>query len=246
MGAWEFVDLPKGANVVGSHFVFHYKLNAAGKIASHKVRLVAQGFSQQEGVDYNETFSPMAKLSAICIIATLVAHNDWELEQTDIDGAYLNAPLMETIYMRQPKGYKVPGKEHTVCQLVHALYGLKQAGREWYLLIYNVMWELGFTRCQTEHAVFYHYVDEDALIVAVDVDDLTMAGNTQCAIATFKLQLSCRFKIKDLGDLCWLLGIEVKRDCAAHMVSFSQHAYVHKILTKFSLDDSKPLSSPLD
>ena len=210
MGAWELVDLPKDANVVGSHFVFHYKLNVAGKIASSKVRLIAQGFSQQEGVNYNQTFSPTAKLSTICIIATLAACNDWELEQTDVDGAYLNAPLTVTIYMRQPKGYEVPGKEHKVCQLVHALYRLKQAGREWYLLLYDVMWELGFTHCQTEHAVFYRYADEDALIVAVDINDLTMAGNMQHAIATFKLQLSRRFKIKDHGDLHWLLGIEVK------------------------------------
>jgi len=104
MGAWELVDPPKDVNIFGSHFVFHYKLDVAGKVESCKVRLVAQGFSQQ-GVDYNETFSLMAKLSAICIIAALVAHNNWELEQTDIDGVYLNAPLMETIYMRQPRGY---------------------------------------------------------------------------------------------------------------------------------------------
>ena len=93
-----------------SHFLFHYKLNAAGDVASYKVRLVAQGFSQQEGIDYNETFSPMAKLSAICIVAALTAHNNWELEQMDIDREYLNAPLMETIYMRQPEDMKPPEK----------------------------------------------------------------------------------------------------------------------------------------
>jgi len=128
MGAWELVDPPKGMNIVGSCFVFHYKHNADGEIASHKVRLVAQGFSQQESINYSETFSPTAKLSAIHIIAAIATWNDWELEQTDVDSGYLNAPLMETIYMQQPKGYEVPGKEHLVCQLLHTLW--LEAGRK--------------------------------------------------------------------------------------------------------------------
>ena len=99
-----------------------------------------------------------------------------------------------------------------MCRLLHALYGLKQAGREWYFHFHDTMLELGFSHCQTEHVVFYHYKNKDVLIVAVDIDDLTMAGNTQ-AITTFKQQLSSKFKIKDLGELRWLVGIKVKRDC---------------------------------
>ena len=98
MGAWELVDPPKDTNIIGSHFVFHYKHNAASKIASCKVRLVAQGLAQQEGINYNETFSPTAELSEIHIITAITAHNNWELEHTDVDGAYLNSPLTETIY----------------------------------------------------------------------------------------------------------------------------------------------------
>jgi len=108
------------------------------------------------------------------------------------------------------------------------------------------MLELGFTRCQTEHVVFHRYKDKDILIVAVDVDDLTMAGTMRQTIAAFKQQLSQKFKIKDLGDLRWLLGIEVKRDHATRMISFSQQAYIDKILEKFNLHDAKPLSSLLD
>jgi Reverse transcriptase (RNA-dependent DNA polymerase) len=117
-------------NIVGSWIVLHYKCNATGQVVSHKARLVTQGFSQAAGIDYNETFAPTAKLSAIHIIIALAVRNDWELEQTDIDGAYLNALLKETIYMRQPKGFEVNGKEQHVCLLKRALYGLKQAGRE--------------------------------------------------------------------------------------------------------------------
>ena len=97
--------------------MFHYKHDASGNIVACKTRLVAQGFSQAEGIDYNETFSPTAKLSAIQIIAAIAVRNDWEIKQTDIDGMYLNAPITKTGYMRQPKGYETPGREHHVCRL---------------------------------------------------------------------------------------------------------------------------------
>ena len=127
VGTWRLIKPPKDANIVSSCFVFHYKHDSDGNIASQKARLVAQGFTQEEGIDYQETFSPTAKLSAILIIAAISTWNDWELKQTDINNTYLNAPLSETIYMHQPKGYKVPGKEKHICLLQCALYSLKQA-----------------------------------------------------------------------------------------------------------------------
>ena len=131
-------------------------------------------------------FSPMAKLSAICVISAIAAHNDWELEQTDINGTYLNVTLSKMIYMHQLRGYEAPGKADHICLLCHVLYGLKQAGCEWYHHFYEVMCKLNFTCCQAEHAVFYKYMDEDVLIVAMDVDDLTMARSSKQAILQFK------------------------------------------------------------
>ena len=114
VGTWELVKVPPNVNTIGSRFVLHYKRDAAGAVISYKARLVAQGFLQAEGIDYNETFAPTAKLSAICIIAAIAARNNWGLEQTNVDGAYLNAILKETIYMRQPKNYE--GKNNmSVC-----------------------------------------------------------------------------------------------------------------------------------
>jgi len=111
--------------------------------------------------------------------------------------------------MQQLKGYEVPGNEHAVCQLLHALYSLKKLGREWYHHFCDTMMALGFTFCQTKYAMFHCYKDEDTLIVAVDINDLMMAGNMRQAISMFKQQLGHRFKIKDLGGFHWLLGIEV-------------------------------------
>jgi hypothetical protein len=243
---WDLVEPPDGVNIVGSKLVFHYKHDANGEVVNRKTRLVAQGFSQAEGIDYNETFSPTAKLSAIRIIIAIAIRNDWEIEQTDIDGAYLNAPITEVVYMRQAKGYETHGKEHYVCRLNRAIYGLKQSGREWYNMFCRIMFKFGFTRCEVEHAVFYRYSGQDALIVAVDVDDLTMAGNSRGAIGTFKAELRTVLKIKDLGDLHWLLGIEVKRDRKSRTISLSQRAYIQKILERFNLQDANPLGTPLD
>ena len=128
VSTWKLVKPPENANIIGSHFVFHYKHNSDANIASQKARLVVQCFIQEQGIDYLETFSLTAKLSAICIIAAIAAQNDWELEKTDIDSACLNATLFETIYMHQPKGYETPGKEWHVCLLQCTLYSLKQAG----------------------------------------------------------------------------------------------------------------------
>jgi Reverse transcriptase (RNA-dependent DNA polymerase) len=113
--------------------------------------------------------------------------------------------------MCQAKGYEAPGKEHHVCRLNRATYGLKQSGREWYDMFCKIMYQFDFTRCEAEHAVFHRYADHDALIVAVDVNDLTMAGSSKGTIRRFKDELHTVLKIKDLGDLSWLLGIEVKR-----------------------------------
>ena len=143
----------RDTNIIGSKFMLHYKHDDAGNIGSRKARLVAQGFTQAEGIDYNETFSPTAKLSAICIITVITAHNGWELEQMDIDGAYLNTSLKETIYMRQLKGYEVLGKEHLVCKLEWALYSLKQARREWYNHFLDTM--LNSDSCDAKQNMLY-------------------------------------------------------------------------------------------
>ena len=113
-------------------------------------------------------------------------------------------------------------------------------------MLCGIMYRFGFTRCEAEHAVFHRYADQDALIVAVDVDDLTMAGNSRAAIRRFKNELRTVLKIKDMGDLNWLLGIEVKWDRELRTLSLSQHAYIERILERFSLQDANPLTTPLD
>jgi len=148
--------------------------------------------------------------------------------------------------MHQLKGYETPGKEQHICLLQCVLYGLKQARWEWYHLFCEVMHKLKLTRCQAKNTVFHRYTDKHVLIITVDVDNLTMAGNNQQTILQFKDQLHEVFKIKELGDLHWLLGIEVKRDCMKQMITFLKWSYIDKIMERFSLQDVKPLTIPLD
>ena len=131
VGTWQLMDPPSGVNIVGSWIILHYKLDKCGTIQEYKARVVVQGFLQIEGIDYSETFSPTAKLTVIQIIVALAVRSDWEIEQTDVVGAYLNAKLKDDIFMHQLKGFEVLGKECSVLHLKRAIYGLKQSGREW-------------------------------------------------------------------------------------------------------------------
>ena len=144
-------------NIVGRRIVLHYKLDKDSSINMRKFRLVAQGFTQQKGIDYNNTFSPMAKLAAIRVIAAIAVRNNWELEQTDVDTAYLNASLKEDIYIRQPRGFEVPGDEDKVIHLKRAIYGLRQSGKELYKDLMDTLTKFGFKQCRVEHTVFYRF-----------------------------------------------------------------------------------------
>jgi hypothetical protein len=156
-GTWELTKAPNGANIVGSKWVFRAKKDTAGIVIRHKARLVAQGFSQVPGIDYFDTFAPVAKLTSIRTVLAMAAAEDMELHQINIKGEYLNGELTEceTIYMSQPPGYHAPNSTGKVCRLHKTLYGLKQSGRCWYQKLINIMLKLGFARCDVNQAVFF-------------------------------------------------------------------------------------------
>jgi hypothetical protein len=147
-GTWELVDTPYGVNIVRSKWVFKAKKDAAGNMVCYKARLVTQGFSQVPGVDYFDTYAPVAKLQSIRAILAIATTCDLEVHQIDIKGAYLNGTLTdkESIYMRQPPGFADPAHPCHVCCLIKTLYGLKQSGRRWYQhLCETLIDNLGFS-----------------------------------------------------------------------------------------------------
>jgi hypothetical protein len=246
-GTWELVDAPAGANVVGSKWVFRAKKDAAGNVVRYKARLVAQGFSQVPGVDYFDTFAPVARLSSIQAVLAMAAVNNHEIHQIDIKGAYLNGKLTpeESIFMKQPPGYPITGLEAKVCHL-NTLYGLKQSGRRWYQCLVKIMKSLSFLQCEVDQAVFYRRKGAALVIVLVHVDDCTIVASSKLRIDNFKMSVAKQVEITDLGELHWILGIEVRRERENKKIFLSQRAYLDSILRRYGLDELKPVSLPME
>jgi hypothetical protein len=240
MGTWTLIERPADTNVVGSRWVLHTKTDADGTmITKRKARLVAQGFTQTYGLDYAETFAPTARPASTRSLLALAAKMDWEIQQIDVRGAYLNGELNEDVYMAQPPFFAVPGKEHLVCKLHKALYGLKQVGRQWHEKLSSVLLSMGFAKCAADHAVFYRSKGTELFFIPTHVDDLTLISPSKHTIDSFKETFTRHLEISDLGEVHWLLGIQVNRDRALKSISLSQTAYIDSITTRF---DSIPYS----
>eukprot|EP00253_Pinus_taeda_P013408 PITA_13408 len=138
---WELVELPKGKEVIGFKWVYKTKRNAEGKIERHKATLVVKGYKQQYGRDYEETFTPVARMETVRAVLPITAPNKWKVYQMDVKSAFLNGVLKEEVYIEQPLGYEKKGQEHKVCRLKKALYGLKQAPRAWYNRMISIYWK---------------------------------------------------------------------------------------------------------
>uniref|UniRef100_A0A151UDA6 Retrovirus-related Pol polyprotein from transposon TNT 1-94 n=1 Tax=Cajanus cajan TaxID=3821 RepID=A0A151UDA6_CAJCA len=175
---WDLVDYPKDKDIIGVKWVYKTKLNLDGTIQKHKARLVAKGYSQQPGVDYNETFAPIARLDTIRALIALAAEKGWNIFQLDVKSAFLNGVLQEEIYVEQPQGFISKGNEDKVLRLRKALYGLKQAPRAWYSRIDQYFTDHGFRRSKSEPTLYIKTQGQyDTLIVSLYVDDLIYTGN---------------------------------------------------------------------
>ena len=152
-GTWEIVELPEGKKTVGCKWVFTVKFNADGSINRYKARLVAKGFTQTYGVDYQETFAPVAKLNTIRVLLSLASNLDWPLQQLDVKNAFLNGDLHEEVYMDSPPGFE--SEKNLVCKLRKSLYGLKQSPREWFDKFTQAVKRKGFMQAQSDHTLFY-------------------------------------------------------------------------------------------
>ena len=188
---WKQVVCLPGKNVIGCKWVFRIKCKANGSIKKYKAWLVTCGFMQIHGVDYFETYSPVAKLASFRLILTIKAHNGWEVHAFDFNGAYLNGKLEgdKEIYMQQPLGYETRSAEW-VMELLKALYGLKQAGRRWYDVLLHALKELGFTVSAADPGVFYTRLGTELLILAIHVNNCTMTGSCVKLILEYKAKLN--------------------------------------------------------
>ena len=238
--------------------MFKTKLDQQGRVARYKARLVAQGFSQVPGRDFLETYAPVARPSSIRTMMAMATEQDWHLDQMDVDTAYLYAPVEEEIYMRQPVGKEQlgPNGEQLVCRLKKSLYGLKQSGRNWNQVIGSWLTEYGLTASDADPCVYTQHSGSSSasgstrpyinLVVALYVDDLLITGQDRGEVDRFKNAISQAFKMKDLGAVSFLLGMEVVRDRAVRTLQIKRTAYVKQVLQRFGMDGCKPVSTPAE
>jgi hypothetical protein len=243
-GTWELVPLPAGKTTVGCRWVFTVKYLPDGTVERYKARLVAKGYTQTYGVDYSETFSPVAKLGSVRILISLAANLGWPLFQLDVKNAFLHGDLQEEVYMEQPPGFVAQGERTQVCRLRKALYGLKQSPRAWFGKFSDAVLRFGMHRSQTDHSVFSLTSARGKVLLIVYVDDIIITGDDQQGIGELKTFLHQQFHTKDLGKLRYFLGIEVAR--SKEGISLSQRKYVLDILEDTGLLGAKPVETPMD
>ena len=214
---YETVPIPAGVAPITSKPVFRIKYDQTGKVERYKVRIVARGFTQREGVDYQEVFAPVANLESVRIIVALAAKYNLELDQMDVSTAYLNGELDEELYMLPPSG--VPIQLGYCWHLKRSLYGLKQAGRTWNKTLDRKLGELGFVRLDAETCLYLFRKEGQICFLVVYVDDLLLAASTRKFMDQIKSALGATFKMRDLGKAKYILGIELKRDRQARTIS---------------------------
>jgi hypothetical protein len=207
---WEVVPRPEGKSVVISGWLDKLKHVADGSIEKYKARFVARGFSQVKGVDYDETFAPVARYTSIRAVISIATKMGWKIHQMDVKTAFLNGLIEEEVYIEQPLGFEVHGRESHVCRLKKALYGLKQAPRAWYSRIDAYLQQLGFGKSEADPNLYFIVVGEDPLILLLYVDDLSITG-VERLINSYKESLASEFEMTDIGLMHYFLGLEFGR-----------------------------------
>ena len=196
---WTLVPRPIDANVVSCKWVYSLKYNPDGSIARYKARLVARGFSQAYGLDYHETFSPVARLSFIRVLFSIALDQSWPLHQLDVSNAFLYDDLDEQVFMEQPPGYVAQGESSEVCLLKKAIYGLKQSPRAWFHKFSQLLFAYGFVSTVSDPTVMRKRTPHGCVILAVYVDDIIITGSDDAEVTATKAYLAQHFVTRDLS-----------------------------------------------
>ena len=240
---WDLVPAPRGKSIIGTKWVFRNKLDEAGNVVRNKARLVAQGYNQQEGIDYEETFAPVARLEAIRILCAFASYTGFTLYQMDVKSAFLNGVIQEEVYVRQPPGFEDPKHPEYVFKLKKALYGLKQAPRAWYERLTSFLIEKGYSRGKADTTLFIKRRKDDIILVQIYVDDIIFGATDEKLCQQFSSQMKEEFEMSMMGELNFFLGLQIKQ--SAEGIFISQAKYVKELLKKFEMEKCKPISTPM-
>jgi len=243
-GTWRLVPRPPGANVVTGKWIYKHKYHSDGSLARHKARWVVRGFSQQHGVDYDETFSPVVKPSTIRIVLSAAVSRYWPIHQLDVKNAFLHGHLDETVYCQQPPGFIDPAHPDHVCLLQKSLYGLKQAPRAWYQRFATYIRQLGFVSSVSDTSLFVYKDGSQIAYLLLYVDDIVLTASSDALLHSIIGRLHTEFAMTDLGALHHFLGISVTR--SSEGLFLSQRQYALDLLQRAGMSDCHSTSTPVD
>jgi hypothetical protein len=238
------VDLPQGKQPVGCKWVFTIKHTPEGKVDRYKARLVAKGYTQTYGIDYEETFAPVAKMNSVRTLISCAVNLDWEIYQMDVKNAFLHGDLQEEIYMEIPPGFETSQTTGKVLRLHRSLYGLKQSPRAWFDRFRRAVMKKRYRQSNADHTLFYKRTMDKIVILIVYVDDIVITGDDADEIAHLKGHLAQEFEVKDLGNLRYFLGIEVSRGPKG--ILLSQQKYVLDLLQEAGMLGCRPATTPIE
>ena len=239
---WSLTKPPLGRKIIGSKWVFKIKHDENGE--RYKCWLVAQGYTQAQGIDYHKTFAPVARFGSIRTLLAIAAKRKMYVHQMDVHTAFLNGKLDEDIFMSQPEGFEVEGKEDMVCHLRHSLYGLKQSPRCWNKELSCHLVKSGFEQSIADPCVFFQWKNSKLNVVSIYVDDLILVVDLMEDLQKTKAELSARFKMKDLGQLRYCLGIVC--DVSDGKICINQKPYIDNLVKRFGLSDACGVSTLAD
>ncbi|GJX65636.1 ribonuclease H-like domain-containing protein [Tanacetum coccineum] len=241
---WVLVDLPKGHRAIGTKWVYRNKKDERGIVIRNKARLVAQGHTQEEGIDYDEVFAPVARIEAIRIFLAYASYMGFTVYQMDVKSAFLYGQIEEEVYVCQPPGFEDPDHPDKVYKVVKALYGLHQAPRAWYDTLATYLLSNGFQRGQIDQTLFIKSQKGHILLVQIYVDDIIFGSTKKELCDEFEKLMKDKFQMSSMGELTFFLGLQVQQRKKG--IFISQDKYVHEILRKFNYSDVKSASTPTD
>ncbi|GJV82604.1 retrovirus-related pol polyprotein from transposon TNT 1-94 [Tanacetum coccineum] len=240
---WELVPQPKNMKIIGTKWVFRNKLDENYVVSQNKARLVAQGYNQQEGIDYDETYAPVARLESIRILLAYACALDFKLFQMDVKSAFLNGLINEDVYVAQPPGFTDFEKPNHVYKLKKALYGLKQAHKAWYDRLKAFLIKHKYKMGMVDNTLFTKKKSSNLIIIQIYVDDIIFGSTCQDMCDEFTKIIHDEFEMSMMGELNFFLRLQIKQ--MEDGIFFNKSKYIKEMLKKFGLEDSKPMKTPM-
>jgi len=242
-GTWSMVKKPKDVKLIDSRWIFKLKTSEDGE-RKPKARLVAKGYMQKAGINYFETYSPVARLSTIRLLLAVGIQHGFEISHLDVKTAFLHGHLEESIYLKPPDGVTAPAG--CVLKLNRSLYGLKQSPKCWNDCFHEFAVTLGFKRSESDYCLYVLVDDSTVIYLGLYVDDILLCGNNPHSINLVKQRLSNRFRMKDLGVVKTFMGMTISIDNEKGVLAIDQSDYLLRILERFGMKDCNPVSTPME